>query len=332
VKYLIIGGTGTLGQELIKQIVETKEFSFIRVFSRCELKQKEVKARFNHPDIQFILGDIRDYQSVYQAMEGVRYVFHVAALKHIDILESNPEESVKTNILGTVNVANAAEARNVYRVVFSSTDKAVNPINVYGMSKGISERVLFNRRQQFTKYFIYRWGNVLGSRGSLLETLQKTIASGKPIELTNPEMTRFWINIEDAVKFILNSYYIDNKKILIPPLKASKVTRLIESYLRVHGIEDYPINVVGARPGEKVHEDMDGHINSNSHLAPQYTNDELDSMVLKAMGTGKIMARQNIIYCNHEWVKRRDAHGFDDADINHWHDYCQACGLAREEK
>lgn len=272
-KALVIGGTGTLGQELTKQLLEDK--NKVICLSRCELKQKEMKLRF--PDVKYVLGDVRDKTSLARVIGNyqtdIDIIYHVAALKHIDVLEENPEESVKTNILGTMNVASIASELGI-EVIFSSTDKAQYPINVYGMCKGISERIMLDHG-----HTVFRWANVIGSRGSALYYFIKQIKDGQPINLTDMDMTRFWIRIEDAVKFMMTTPRNDGNNIVkIPPfMKASKVISLIYAIEDACGKKGTPIKIVGLRRGEKIHEDIDEKTNSEN--APQYTHKELVALV-----------------------------------------------------
>lgn len=292
-KYIILGGTGTLGQEISRQLLLKESTQLITIFSRSELKQKIMRGDFPSSKIRFVIGDIRDFNSVVRAMKGHEIGFHVAALKHIDTIEENPEESVKTNIEGTINAANAAETLGIESLIFSSTDKAVDPINVYGMCKGISEKILLRRNRWECKprFMVYRWGNVLGSSGSLLHIIDEKVKTKKQIPITDFEMTRFWILIQDAVKYMLTTYETANPNYVhFPPLKAASVDRLIKSYLRVHQkCMDYPLKNIGIRLGEKLHERM-GSIHSINQMTPDsqfwshYTDEELDEMVTLTLG------------------------------------------------
>jgi UDP-N-acetylglucosamine 4,6-dehydratase len=277
-KYLILGGTGTLGRALTKALLASEPNCLITCFSRDELKQKDLAAELKDPRVSFTLGDIRDASTLWQAMMGVDTVFHVAALKHIDSLESNPEESVRTNILGTCNVADTAIRANVKHVVFSSTDKAVDPVNVYGMSKGISEKILLNRNksQSITRFSVYRWGNVLASRGSALHYFAKTLKTEGKAYVTSPDMTRFWIRIEDAVAFMLNTYQTASG-IMVPVMKSSYVTTMVEAIAALSGVPIYSTVLTGLRPGEKIHESILPDLSSSD--GPFYTVSELQELV-----------------------------------------------------
>lgn len=277
-RYLIIGGTGTLGRALTDSLLSDSDTTSVTCFSRDELKQKILSSEVKDSRLKCVLGDIRDSGSVGRSMVGVDVVFHVAALKHVDTLEANPEESVKTNILGTINVANAAIALGVPHVVFSSTDKAVSPVNVYGMSKGISEKILLNSNlnQSKTKFSVYRWGNVVASRGSALSFFAKTLKEEGRAYITDLEMTRFWIRIEDAVEFMLDTYETC-QGITVPPMKSSPVTTMVKAISELVGVPTYETQVTGMRPGEKIHETIMPGICSENQ--PYYTVDELKELV-----------------------------------------------------
>lgn len=278
-KFVILGGTGTLGSALARELLK-KKANRVLCFSRDELKQKELASKLQNKNLMFCLGDIRDLASVKAAVAGAHAVFHVAALKHIDALEANPEESVKTNILGTMNVADACIEAGVKYVVFSSTDKAVSPINVYGHSKAISERILLrkNEIQKGTKFSVFRWGNVLASRGSVIPIFLKTLQTEKNAYLTHPDMTRFWVRIEDAVRCMLDNYE-SATDVVIPKMKAAYVSRVIASCARVLGINEYKVISCGMRPGEKIHEEII-HGFSSKH-ASHFGKTELDQLIRK---------------------------------------------------
>lgn len=284
-KAVVIGGTGTLGKTLTRALLDSPANEVVCV-SRCELKQKEMASEFGHdPRLTFFLGDVRDRESLRLPMVGAEVVFHVAALKHVDWCEANPEESIKTNILGTMNVAQAAIGAGVSRVVFSSTDKAVDPINVYGMCKGISEKLLLrlNALQSTTVFSVYRWGNVLGSRGSVIKQFAESMKRDGVVQLTNPSMSRFWITIEDAVQYMLSSFGFDEgKEVRLPPIKAASVLALVEAIGEVVGVPSYGIKLVGLRPGEKIHEVLRSQHSEDpleSLSAEQYTHEELVALV-----------------------------------------------------
>lgn len=281
---LIIGGTGTLGRALTKELLKDP-VNRIVCLSRCELKQKQLKSDFgNHPHLVTVLGDVRDLDSLLGPADGVDAIFHVAALKHIDVLEENPEESIKTNILGTLNVAKAAEMKRVPYVAFSSTDKACEPVNVYGMCKAISERVLLerNRGRIIPRFSVFRWGNVFGSSGSAIHAFAKDIKEGRNPKLTDIHMTRFWIKIEDAARFLLDNYMSASiSQPMIPPIKAAPVRDVMKAIAHHLGTGG-EFDVMGMRRGEKVHEKLTPGM--SSEFGPQFSTDELRRMVAEVLG------------------------------------------------
>jgi UDP-N-acetylglucosamine 4,6-dehydratase/5-epimerase len=275
-KIAIIGGTGTLGQALISELIKDR-YNEILCISRCELKQKALREEYKGNDrIKFALGDIRDRDRMFWLLGGIDAVFLTAALKHIDVLEENPEESIKTNISGVINVADAAIANGVKVVSFSSTDKAVEAINVYGMCKGIAEKILLsrNQKQNRTTFSVFRWGNVAGSRGSIIPIFAKTLKEEGRAYITDESMTRFWLRIEDAVKFMLGRY--TKPGLHIPPAKAAPVSMVIDSVARVIGIKAYSVVSIGLRAGEKIHEKLTPELSSE---ACTFTSPELDALV-----------------------------------------------------
>ncbi len=281
---IILGGTGTLGQALARDLIKDPE-NVLTILSRDELKQKEMKQAFGNPkNLHFMIGDIRDKDKMITALNSKDAVFHVAALKHIDVIEENPEESVKTNILGTMNVADAAVYNRVKFVAFSSTDKAVDPVNVYGMSKGISEKILLRRNeiQPHTLFNVYRWGNVASSRGSVIPTFARTIRDEGKAYITDMKMTRFWIRIEDAVDFMLSTYQDRSLYVRIPPIKAASVTKVIQTVANIVGRPDVQLMNVGMRRGEKLHEALtSAHdlIPMSSDNYFEFTDAELDAFL-----------------------------------------------------
>lgn len=251
---LIVGGTGTLGHAVLRRLLYENKYN-ITILSREELKQKKMKEKF--PECKYVLADIRDPESLAQHFYGKEIVFHFAAMKHVDLAEENPEESIKINLLGTLNVAKACIGAGVPYCVFSSTDKAVLPINVYGMCKGISERYLLhlNKEQNLTNFSVFRWGNVLGSRGSVIHSFLKSLREKNEIHITDPRMTRFWIDIDDAARFILDNYEsapLDS--VLFPPMRGASILKLADCCARFLGISNYKTNYSGIRAGEKIHE------------------------------------------------------------------------------
>lgn len=286
---LIIGGTGSLGKELINQLLHKHVNINITVLSRCEHKQQALKKLY--PKVRFVLGDIRDAQSLSPWFKYQDAVFHVAALKAVDHVEENPIESVKTNILGTINVAQCAIENSVRHCVFSSTDKAVDPLNVYGNCKAISEKILHehNRNQKMTKFIIYRWGNICASNGSAIPYFIECLKNKKPVPITSLEMTRFWITLDLAVDYVLSSFFLPHKHgvVLIPPfMKSAKVIDVISCLAEMLHIKDYQTEVIGLRRGEKLHEcltSMHAPDSISSETCERLTDSELVSLLYKAI-------------------------------------------------
>lgn len=282
-KALIIGGTGTLGKAVLKKLY--KPGNEISIISRDEIKQKDLLRQY--PLVKNHIADIKDSDSMRHYILGNEVVFHFAASKHIDFCEENPEESIKANINATMNVADLCEGVVPY-LVFSSTDKAVLPINTYGMCKAISEKYLFwfNSRQEFTRASVFRWGNVLGSRGSVIHSFVKTLKESKEVFITDQAMTRFWIDIDDAAEFILNNYEsAELDRPMIPEMRSSSVLKLAELTAHYLGIKDYKINFTGIRAGEKLHECiLSNHdVCVRSDNTPKYDDQALLEMIRKTL-------------------------------------------------
>lgn len=278
-KIAIIGGTGTLGTALTRRLSVEHD---IVCFSRDELKQQEMKRAF--PKSRYVIGDIRDKQSVRNAIAGVDMIYHVAALKHVDVLEDHPTEAIKTNVLGTINVAEAAIEAKIPNVMFSSTDKAVLPINTYGMTKAISERYLLNLNatQSRTNFTVYRWGNVCGSRGSVVHVFAKTLRENGVVQVTDERMTRFLIHIDDAVKFMVESKA--SKEVMIPPMKSAGILEIAAAVADVVGKKKFDTVKIGIRPGEKIHECL---FSSHTHCirsdtAERFSRKELIDLIRRS--------------------------------------------------
>jgi len=246
-KVLITGGTGTIGKELLKHFYKEWE---IYVLSRDELKQAQLKALY--PDVHFIIGDIRDYQTVFRAMRGIETVIHAAAMKRIEVCEINPIEAVKTNILGTENVVFAAKERGIKKLISISTDKGVEPVNVYGMTKAIQEKVVIAEG-----YNCVRYGNVFGSRGSVIPLFIEQAKNKQPLTVTDPEMTRFILTTEEAINlimFALNSSM--EGKVFVKKSPAAKIGDIAEVFKEKYNLS---IKIIGKMVGEKEHEMLISH-------------------------------------------------------------------------
>jgi len=257
---LITGGTGSLGHALTKRLLDTK-VKQIRIFSRNELKQIDMESKFKDSRLRFLIGDIRDLPRLLRAMEGVDIVFHAAALKHVPKIEYNPFESIKTNVQGSQNVIDACLASNVERAICVSTDKSVSPLNTYGATKLLMEKLFVtalrysNPEKHRTKFFAVRYGNVFGSSGSVIPKFIELIKNGKKVTMTDPNMTRFNITMDDALDFILRATKEGRgSEIFIPKLRSyvlSDIKNALNELLGDTGAES-----IGIRPGEKLHESL----------------------------------------------------------------------------
>lgn len=255
---LISGGTGSFGNAVLKRFMNT-EIREIRIFSRDEKKQDDMRKRYSHPKLKFYIGDVRDPRSVSAAMRGVDYVFHAAALKQVPSCEFHPMQAVRTNVLGTENVLEAAIAAGVKRVVCLSTDKAVYPINAMGISKAMMEKVMVaaSRNLESTNTVICgtRYGNVMASRGSVIPLFVEQVLAGKPITVTDPSMTRFMMTLEDAVELVLHAFeHGHNGDIFVQKAPAATVQILTQAILEVMGKPDHEVREIGTRHGEKLYE------------------------------------------------------------------------------
>ena len=255
---LITGGTGSFGNAVLKRFLSSN-IREIRIFSRDEKKQDDMRKQYNNAKLKFYIGDVRDQRSVAQAMRGVDYVFHAAALKQVPSCEFHPMQAVLTNVLGTENVLEAAIAAGVKRVVVLSTDKAVYPINAMGISKAMMEKVMVatSRNLEGTGTVICgtRYGNVMASRGSVIPLFVDQVFAGKPITITNPDMTRFMMTLADAVDLVLYAFqHGNNGDIFVQKAPAATVGTLAKSILGLMGKPDHPVHIIGTRHGEKLSE------------------------------------------------------------------------------
>ncbi|NEU32295.1 UDP-N-acetylglucosamine 4,6-dehydratase (inverting) [bacterium LRH843] len=251
---LITGGTGSFGKKFISKILEMNVKKVI-VFSRDELKQYEMAQEYKDPRIRFFIGDVRDKERLYRAFEGVDIVVHAAALKQVGICEYNPFEAIKTNINGAQNIIEAAIDKGVEKIIALSTDKAANPINLYGATKLASDK-LFVAANSYaanknTHFSVVRYGNVVGSRGSVVPFFKKMKETGK-IPITDMRMTRFWITLDQGVQFVIdNLSRMKGGEIFVPKIPSMKVTDLAKAMA-----PNCEIEIIGIRPGEKLHETM----------------------------------------------------------------------------
>ena len=256
---MITGGTGSFGQTVLKRFLQS-EVGEIRIFSRDEKKQEEMRIDLNNPKLKFYIGDVRDYASLMPAMKGVDYVFHAAALKQVPSCEFYPMEAVRTNVLGTENVLNAATASNVKKVVVLSTDKAVYPINAMGISKAMAEKLLVAKaRTQLdgeTVFCATRYGNVMASRGSVIPLFVSQLKDGKSLTVTDPNMTRFLMSLEDSVDLVLYAFTHGKQgDLFVQKAPASTVEDLAQALKELFKANN-PIRVIGTRHGEKLYESL----------------------------------------------------------------------------
>jgi len=256
---MITGGTGSFGRAVLKRFLNT-DISEIRIFSRDEEKQESLRLEMNNPKLKFYIGDVRDYSSIYQALKGVNYVFHAAALKQVPSCEFYPLEAYKTNVIGSENVMDASISRNVERVVLLSTDKAVYPINAMGISKAMMEKCMIakssNQNSKETVLSATRYGNVLASRGSVIPLFLSQIKLGKVLTITDPNMTRFFMTLEESVNLVLFAF--ENGKqgdIFVqksPAFAIGDLAIALKELLK----KDTPTNIIGTRHGEKLFESL----------------------------------------------------------------------------
>ena len=259
-KILITGGTGSLGQALTKRLL-TMGVETIRIFSRNEHKQIEMEAKFQDERLRFFIGDVRDYQRLEMALEDIDIVFHAAALKHVPKIEYNPFEAIKTNVIGTQNVIDASLKRNVEKAVCIGTDKAVSPLNTYGSTKLLMEKLFvaannyLNREKHRTIFLAVRYGNVLGSSGSVIPKFIEQIKANKQVTITDPKMTRFSITMNEALDLILNAITsAKGSEIFVPKLRAYNIVDVKNALTEL--ISDTGEKITGIRTGEKLHETL----------------------------------------------------------------------------
>lgn len=256
---MITGGTGSFGNAVLKRFIET-DVREIRIFSRDEKKQEDMRIALNNPKLKFYIGDVRDYDSIHDAMKGVNYVFHAAALKQVPSCEFYPMEAVKTNVLGAENVMDAAIAQGVERVIVLSTDKAVYPINAMGLSKAMMEKLMVAKARMQgegdTVLCATRYGNVMASRGSVIPLFVSQLREGKPLTITDPGMTRFLMSLEDSVDLVLHAFEHGRQGDIFVQKAPASTIEVLAIALRELFERDIPIRVIGTRHGEKLYESL----------------------------------------------------------------------------
>lgn len=254
---LVTGGTGSFGKKFIRTLLTQHNPRRVVVYSRDELKQFEMQQEFNAPQMRYFIGDVRDRERLVQAMRGIDYVVHAAALKQVPAAEYNPTECIKTNIVGAENVIHAAIKNEVEKVIALSTDKAANPINLYGATKLVSDKLFVAANNMVGElkptFSVVRYGNVVGSRGSVVPFFMKLIGNGAlELPITDARMTRFWITLQQGVDFVISNFKrMQGGEIFVPKIPSVRITDLAAAMA-----PNLPIKIVGIRPGEKLHEIM----------------------------------------------------------------------------
>ena len=314
---LVTGGTGSFGRAFVKTICQRYSPKKLIIFSRDELKQYEMAQAFppeEWPFLRYFIGDVRDVARLQTAMRGVDYVIHAAALKHVPIAEYNPFECIKTNVIGAENVVNAAIAAGVKRVVALSTDKAANPINLYGASKLASDKIFVAAGvmagDSDTRFCVVRYGNVMGSRGSVAPFFRKLLAEGaSELPITDARMTRFWITLDQGVNFVLSSLEaMTGGEIFVPKIPSMRTTELASAIA-----PGLPHKLVGIRPGEKLHEIMvpEDDARSTVELADRYVILPSHDVARRAayIEAGALTLPEGFSYVSDRNPERLDARG-----------------------
>jgi len=319
---LITGGTGSFGKEFVRTILKRYKPNKIIIYSRDELKQFEMAQKFSDSCMRYFIGDVRDLPRLQKAMVGVDFVVHAAALKHVPIAEYNPMECIKTNVMGAQNIIDACIANDVKQTIALSTDKAAAPVNLYGASKLVSDK-LFVAANNLTgeheiKFSVVRYGNVLGSRGSVIPYFEKLIAQGATsLPITEPNMTRFWITLQDGVNFVLKNFErMQGGEIFVPKIPSMKMTEMAKA-IAPHLDQE----VIGIRPGEKLHEVMcpvdDSHITLEFHdhfvIKPSitfsspidYTKNAIGEKGINVKAGFEYNSKDNDIWLSHEDLLRK---------------------------
>lgn len=307
----ITGGTGSWGNELTRQLLEKNPKKII-VYSRSELQQVNMQRNFNDPRIKYVIGDVRDYRHLVKSSVGVDYIFHLAALKHVPICEEQPDEAVKTNVIGTQNVIDAAKENGVKKVIDVSTDKAADPFNFYGMTKALGERLIINANidSDKTKFVCIRGGNVLGTNGSIVPFFIDQINRLKTILITNKEMTRYYMTLKEAIHLVFKAAEESfGGETFVMKMPACRVIDIAEILIEEIGNKNIPIKEIGIRPGEKIHECLISKNESPSTyqydenyyvILPQVKIDELEE---KYKHLKKVSFKE---YCSNEILMNKE--------------------------
>ena len=306
---LITGGTGSFGNAVLRRFLDS-DIGEIRILSRDEKKQDDMRKKFSNSKLKFYIGDVRDYQSVLNAVRGSDFIFHAAALKQVPSCEFHPMEAVKTNILGTENVLEAAINCGVKRVVCLSTDKAVYPINAMGISKAMMEKVIVAKSRSSTKTLICatRYGNVMASRGSVIPLFVNQIYNGHAISITDPSMTRFMMTLDDAVDLVLYAFKHGNSgEIFVQKASAATIETLAKALTELFGASNHPIQIIGTRHGEKLFESLLSReeMSAAEDLGDYYRipPDLRDLNYSKFVDQGEILISEAIEYNSHNTTR-----------------------------
>jgi UDP-N-acetylglucosamine 4,6-dehydratase len=315
---LITGGTGSFGKQFVKTILKKYKPNKIIIYSRDELKQFEMAQNFNEACMRYFIGDVRDLPRLQKAMVGVDFVVHAAALKHVPIAEYNPMECIKTNVMGAQNIIDSCIANNVSHTIALSTDKAASPANLYGASKLVSDK-LFVAANNLTgshkiKFSVVRYGNVLGSRGSVIPFFKKLIKDGATsLPITEPNMTRFWITLQEGVNFVLKNFQrMQGGEIFVPKIPSMKMIEMAKAIA-----PDLEQNIIGIRPGEKLHEVMcpldDSHLtlefDDHFVIKPSITFSSPIDYTINALNERGISVKQGFEYNSRDntiWLSHKE--------------------------
>lgn len=287
-KIFITGGTGSWGQTLARMLLETYQPREIVIFSRGELQQVLMQRKFNDPRMRFVIGDVRDYESVRFATKGMDILFHLAALKHVPICEEHPQEAIKTNIHGTINVVNASIENGISKVIDVSTDKAVEPLNLYGMTKSVGEKLITqgNDLSQHTRFVCVRGGNVMGSNGSVIPYFVEQIKSGGPVTITDWEMTRFFLTLEDAIRLLFKAAEASlGGETFVMNMPSCYIKDVAHVLMDRWGKVD--IKCIGSKPGEK----LDEMLISKHEALTSYCFDDQYFVILPPKSSDGLRAR-----------------------------------------
>lgn len=285
---LITGGTGSWGQTLTRKLLEKFNPKEIIIFSRGELQQVLMQRKFNNNKIRYIIGDVRDYEAVKFATTGVDYIFHLAALKHVPICEDQPQEAIKTNITGTNNIVNAAILNRVKKVIDVSTDKAVEPVNLYGMTKAVGEKVIIQANELTTEttFICIRGGNVMGSNGSVIPYFIEQIKNGGPVTITDLKMTRFFLTLEEAIELLFKAAQDSiGGETFVMNMPACFVKEIAEVLMEHYG--QVELKEIGGRPGEK----LDEMLISKNESPLSYCYDENYYVILPTKRNSKLLEK-----------------------------------------